>query len=51
MVAPPITQLGMVESTLASFGQNAAAVSVMAPQPITQRLQTFVKATIPEHWL
>ena len=51
MVAPPITQLGMVESTLASFGQKAAAVSVMAPQPITQRLQTFVNATIPEHWL
>ena len=35
MVAPPTTQLGMVESTEASLGQKAATTSVRPPAPMT----------------
>ena len=51
MVAPPTTQLGMVESSPASLGQKAAAIRVRAPVPMTQREHTLVIATMPEHWL
>ena len=51
IVAPPITQFGMVDNSADSFGQNAATTRVTAAHPMTNLLHTLVRATIPEHWL
>ena len=50
-VPPPITQLGMVDSTAPTLGQRPARKRIPQPTRITKREHTLVRATIPEFWL
>lgn len=50
-VAPPSTQYGIVVKRDENFGITPAINRISAAPPSTQRLITFVVATIPTFWL